>query len=135
MAKSSRSRIHSPAVWEAAADRNRADFDRFRGTDPAAWTEADRLHYIRVCAAQIERLFYMVEAIALETPEKPARPRSPRAPREPKPTARDEINRLGAFILEHYPDEATGNHVDTVIRLLSTEAEPVAQEALEGGDE
>ncbi len=133
--------IHNSAFWEDAAERNRHEFDPFRGTDPSTWTEAQRIQYMVVCARQIERLFFVVEAIALELPEpKPPRQRPTRtpAPREPKPSARQELHRLGAFILEYYPDEANGNHVDTAIRLLSTgieHPEPIAQQAEDGRDE
>lgn len=132
--------IHTSAFWDAAAARNCHEFDLFRGTDPATWTEAQRSQYMLVCARQIERLFFVVEAIALELPEpKPPRHRTTRArePRESKPSARQELNRLGAFILEHYPDEANGSAVDTAIRLLSTEEQPdaVAQKVDDGRDE
>ncbi|SRR5581483_6827735 len=140
MAKSDHPRIHSPAFWEDAADRNRHEFDPFRGADPATWTEAQRTHYMVVCARQIERLFFVVEAIALELPEpKPPRQRITRTrePRDPKPSARQELNRLGSFLVEHYPDEANGNAVDAAIRLLSTEEQPdvVAQKVDDGRDE
>ena len=87
---------------------------------------------MRVCAAQIERLFYLVEALALEAPE-PTR-RTSHAPREPKPTPSQELNRLGAFLVAHYPDEPGGNHVDTAIKLLIIE-EPTAQDVDDGRGE